>query len=105
MGVLFRMRGWTLFNLRLLVLCLLLLLLLLPLGVLTRPQGQPQREQAAVGAWLVDDEGKQILVKPSIESEPIKTTGGGSGEKAEKDQDFFTESYSIDDLFSSPSSS
>ena len=46
------MRGWTLFNLRLLVLCLFLLLLLLPLGVLTRPQAQPQREQAAVGAQI-----------------------------------------------------
>ena len=57
------------------------------------------------GAWLVDDEGKQILVKLPIQSEPIKTTGGGSGEKVEEDQDFFTESYSIDDLFSSPSSS
>ena len=56
------------------------------------------------GAWLVDDEGKQILVKLPVESEPMEKITGGSDEKAE-DQDFFTESYSIDDLFSSPSSS
>ena len=44
-SVSFRMRGWTLFN-------LLCLLVLLPLGVLTRPQAQPQGEQAAVGAQI-----------------------------------------------------
>ena len=47
----------------------------------------------------MDDEGKQILVKLPVESEPMEITGG-SDEKVE-DQDFFTESYSIDDLFSS----
>ena len=52
----------------------------------------------------MDDEGKQILVKLPVESEPMEKITGGSDDKAE-DQDFFTESYSIDDLFSSPSSS
>ena len=52
----------------------------------------------------MDDDGKQILTKIPVESEPVEIAGG-SAEKAEaEDQDFFTESYSIDDLFSSSSS-
>lgn len=53
----------------------------------------------------MDDAGKQILTKLPIEMEPVVEITGGSGEKAEaEDQDFFTESYSIADLFSSSSS-
>ena len=58
------------------------------------------------GAWLVDDEGKQILAKlPVVESEPVEITGGCAEKAQVEDQDFFTESYSIDDLFSPSSSS
>ena len=51
----------------------------------------------------MDDAGKQILTKLPVEMEPVVEITGGSGEKAEA-EDFFTESYSIADLFSSSSS-
>merc|ERR1719270_2430000 len=87
--------------------CLLLLLCLLPLGVLARPQVQPETETgAAVGAWLVDNEGKEVLVKLPTESGSGETTTKGSAlqEEESKDSDFLTESYSIVDLFPSSSS-
>ena len=57
------------------------------------------------GAWLVDNEGKEVLVKLPTESDPGETTKGSALQEEEsKDSDFLTESYSIVDLFPSSSS-
>ena len=53
------------------------------------------------GAWLVDNERKQMPVKLPVDSNPGERTGGSAEKSEVEDKDFLTESYSVDDLFPS----